>query len=122
MIIGQAVGLIENKEEMEKIKKKIPWWFKKFCQFIKLDIDDLANLNYHQFNDPKYKRLRSRVYLLQTKDDTAVHYESFLKLKEALDLPDENCLVFEKGGHGFLHHQGTILGWTMGKIKKHLLN
>lgn len=120
IIIGQATGLIETAEEMEQNKKKIPWWFKKFCQFIKLNIDDLANMDYDQFSDPKYKHLRNRVYLIHCMDDNAVQYTSFLKLKGALELPDENCLVFEKGGHGFLRHQGTILGWIMGKFKKHL--
>lgn len=119
VIIGQSVGLIENKEDLEKIKKIMPWWFKKYCQFIKLDINDMLNLDYKQFKNPKFEALRNRVYLLQTKDDKMVTYESFFKLKEILQLADENCLVFEKGGHGFMQHQSSLIGWILGKLRKH---
>jgi hypothetical protein len=120
IIIGQSAGLIEDKEDLEKIKKQWPWWFKKFCQIIKLDLNDLKNMDYKQFTNPKFAHLRNRIYLLQTKDDKMVHYNSFLKLKGTLQLPDENCLVFEKGGHDFLHHECTIMGWIMRKLKEHL--
>ncbi len=120
VIIGQSAGLIEDREAMARVKKGMQWWFKLFCKLIKFDFEGLASLDYGQFSRVDDPRLRNKVFLLHTKDDVAVPYEAFLKLKSALHLPEENCLVFEKGGHGFARHQDTVYGWITGILRKHL--
>nr|MDO8111994.1 hypothetical protein [Candidatus Sigynarchaeota archaeon] len=121
LIIGQNAGLIENREALEKVKKIMPLWFKVYCKLIKLDMDDIINLDHAQFARFNDAKLSARVYLTHTKDDTAIPFDAFIKLKGVLRLPEENCLVFEKGGHFSAVHQETIIGWIAGKIRQHLL-
>lgn len=120
VIIGECVGLLEGAEDLQHLKKTMPWWFKQFCKRIKLDIDSVAKVNIDQFSRTEDPTLKTRIYLVHAKDDYAIPYWAFEKLKKALELPDENCLVFEKGGHYLFYHHNMRTGWIIGKLKKYL--
>ncbi|MHA1518552.1 MAG: alpha/beta hydrolase family protein [Promethearchaeota archaeon] len=43
-----------------------------------------------------------KIFLTQCRNDEVIPFEdNFLKLKKSMQISDENCLIFEKGGHEF---------------------
>ncbi|HME51569.1 MAG TPA: hypothetical protein VKM55_05085 [Candidatus Lokiarchaeia archaeon] len=120
VIVGECTGLLENAADLKRMKKSIPLWFKQYCKSIKLDTDSLASLDIEQFSKSGDQALKNRIYLVHAKDDYAVPYWAHENLKKALELPDENCLVFEKGGHGLFDHQSMLAGWIIDKLRRHL--
>jgi len=121
VIVGECTGLLEGADDLKRLKKTIPLWFKQFCKRIRLDIDSLASLDINQFSRTDDQALKSRICLIHAKDDYAIPYWAFEKLKKVLNLPDENCLVFEKGGHWLFNHHDMITGWIIGKLKNCLV-
>ncbi len=62
-----------------------------------------------------------RVFLAHTKNDSFVDYElNFIKNKEALGLPDANCLVFETGDHPFVHDELALGSWVFYQLHHRL--
>nr|MDO8084570.1 alpha/beta hydrolase [Candidatus Sigynarchaeum springense] len=62
-----------------------------------------------------------RVFLAHTKDDSFVNYEmNFVKNKKMFGIPDNNCIVFESGGHVFLHDELALGSWIFYQFRRRL--
>ncbi len=64
--------------------------------------------------DPQNKE---RILLAHCKDDNQIPFENILFIKDYLDLPEENTLIFEKGGHSFKGHRDFIVEKTLEFLK-----
>lgn len=84
--------------------------FKTMLKLMKVKLDYTEEENkmispkYFLRPDPKNK---DRLYLVHCKDDPLPFAEA-LKSKALAELPDENCLFLETGGHGFRAQETTI--------------
>ncbi|TFF90226.1 MAG: hypothetical protein EU548_04095 [Promethearchaeota archaeon] len=52
---------------------------------------------------------RERILLAHCKDDKQIPFENLNSIKARLELPSENVLIFEEGGHSFKNHKDEIL-------------
>ena len=66
----------------------------------------------------KWENLSKRVFLVHTRNDKIIKMKNFIENRDALNLPDENQLIFNKGGHN-LKKDELIL---QGAVFKFLLN
>lgn len=60
----------------------------------------------------------SRLFLAHCKDDEIVNFSiNFPKSKAFFQVPDENCVVFETGGHEFKTDTLVLAGWILTKLR-----
>ncbi|MFX0100424.1 MAG: alpha/beta hydrolase family protein, partial [Candidatus Hodarchaeota archaeon] len=113
-----------------------PFYIRLMGKLIGANIKRNTGLNLNQFLDAlseftpaaSYPKItkdippnNSRVFLAHCKDDEVVNYEmNFVKNKAMLDLSDENCLVFETGGHEFLNNTNALGAWMLFKLHNNL--
>jgi pimeloyl-ACP methyl ester carboxylesterase len=100
------------------------WWFKFTLKLsgMKIDFNEAEN----KIISPAYclrpdPANANRVYLIHCHDDV-LPFEDALKNKEFAQIPDENCLFPETGGHGFRAQEtivvAIILRWFTQKFLK----
>jgi dipeptidyl aminopeptidase/acylaminoacyl peptidase len=53
-------------------------------------------------------RNKHRILIAHCKDDRQIPFENLIKIKNHLDLPQENVLIFEEGGHSFRGHREEV--------------
>jgi hypothetical protein len=58
-----------------------------------------------------------RILLAHCKDDNQIPFENILLIKNHLDLPEENTLIFQEGGHSFKGHRDFIAEKTLEFLK-----
>lgn len=61
-----------------------------------------------------------RALLVHARNDIVVPFSEFERNRDALDLPREQTLVFEKGNHAFLYQHYTILAKATAFLRKKL--
>ncbi len=67
-------------------------------------IKKISPMNFLQKN-PKNK---NRILIAHCKDDRQIPFENLDLIKTHLDLPEENVVIFEKGGHSFRGHREDL--------------
>ncbi|TXT67150.1 MAG: Alpha/beta hydrolase family protein [Promethearchaeota archaeon] len=60
---------------------------------------------------------KERILLAHCKDDSQIPFENLLLIKNHLNLPEENVLIFKKGGHSFKGHREEIFKKTLEFLK-----
>ncbi|MHA1312710.1 MAG: alpha/beta hydrolase [Candidatus Helarchaeota archaeon] len=68
-------------------------------------------------NDPD---LNSRVFLVHARDDDTISFKEFEKNRRALNLPDDQVLILERGSHMLLHQELLILSSALRFFKSKL--
>jgi pimeloyl-ACP methyl ester carboxylesterase len=62
--------------------------------------------------------LNNRIFLMHCKDDMTIHPREFENNRTILNLPDDQVLLCEKGGHTFLHQELLVLSNALRFYKK----
>lgn len=121
---------------MKKLVLEGPFYIKIMGKLIGMSIKRNTGLGLNQFLDAlseftpatSYEKITAeipsnngRVFLAHCKDDEVVNYEmNFVKNKAMLELDDENCLVFETGGHEFLNNGNALGAWMIYQLHNNL--
>lgn len=63
-----------------------------------------------ELSNEKWRNLSKRVYLIHTKNDQVIKFHNFKENISILDLPEENQLIFRKGGHTSKKNEIAITG------------
>ncbi|MBD3195502.1 MAG: alpha/beta fold hydrolase [Candidatus Lokiarchaeota archaeon] len=58
----------------------------------------------------EWERYVNKLYLVHCKNDNIIKFRNFKKNKSILDLPDDHCLVFKKGGHALKKNEIGLTG------------
>ena len=59
-----------------------------------------------------------RIPLAHCKDDKEIEFFNILKIKEHMDLNDENVIIYESGGHSFKGHREELASRVLKFLKK----
>lgn len=77
----------------------------------RLITDELNKIASPQFHiDPEQQDRNSRVFLIHARDDSTIPFSEFEKNKAALNLPDNQVLVYKRGGHTEMHQELYTIG------------
>jgi len=60
-----------------------------------------------------FKILSKRVYLVHSKNDRVIKFRNFKENLSILDLPQENKIIFKKGGHTMKKNEVALVGGIM---------
>lgn len=64
-----------------------------------------------------FKNLSKRVYLVHSKNDRVIKFRNFKENLSILDLPQENKIIFKKGGHTMKKNEVALVGGIMQFLK-----
>jgi len=81
--------------------KGIPQFLSKETNLVISPYHVIKNFKEKRFSgsEADWKEFSKKVMLVHAKNDKIVSFKNFIQIKEILELPDNNLLVFEKGGH-----------------------
>jgi pimeloyl-ACP methyl ester carboxylesterase len=68
-------------------------------------------------SQPEWKKLSQRIMLIHSKNDKIIPFNNFEENRALLELPDENQLIFDKGGHMLKKNELALVGATLNFLK-----
>ncbi len=82
------------------------------------ELNKIASPQFHI--DPNQRDRNSRVFLIHARDDSTIPFSEFEKNKAALNLPNDQVLVYKRGGHTEMKQElytiGTALRFFRSKL------
>jgi len=71
-----------------------------------------------KISESEFKRLRRRIYLIHSKNDSVIKFKNFRENNTVLNLPKDNKLIFRRGGHTMKKNELAIIGGILRFLNK----
>jgi predicted esterase len=62
------------------------------------------------YSETKFKKQAKRIFLIHSKNDTVIKFKNFQENRSILSLPQENQLIFKRGGHTMKKNELALVG------------
>ena len=63
-----------------------------------------------EYSEIKFKKQAKRIFLIHSKNDTVIKFKNLQENRSILELPQENQLIFKRGGHTMKKNELALVG------------